>query len=139
MAVQLLSQQLIQHWMGAVCVEETDSAVLDVMELWVREWITVVTVVERIVNVLRLDFIIKLDCNTHIWDCTVFSISSFSPYSYIHTCRGEAIILKLNYPINYNLSGDEKIQSTPLDRVTSVRGHFAPIKQRILLTENALY
>ena len=31
------------------------------------------------------------------------------------------------------------IQSTPLNRVTSVRGHFAPIKRRILLTENILY
>ena len=30
------------------------------------------------------------------------------------------------------------IQSTPLNRVTSVRGHFAPIK-RTLLTENILY
>ena len=32
-----------------------------------------------------------------------------------------------------------EIQSTPLNRVTSVRGHFAPIKQRTLLTENVLY
>ena len=31
------------------------------------------------------------------------------------------------------------IQSTPLNRVTSVRGHFAPIKRRTLLTENILY
>ena len=32
-----------------------------------------------------------------------------------------------------------KIQSTPLNRVTSVRGHFGPIKRRALLTENILY
>ena len=31
------------------------------------------------------------------------------------------------------------IQSTPLNRVTSVRGHFDPIKRRTLLTENILY
>ena len=30
------------------------------------------------------------------------------------------------------------IQSTPLNRATSVRGHFAPIKRRTLLTENIL-
>ena len=32
-----------------------------------------------------------------------------------------------------------KLQSTLLNRVTSVRGHFAPIKRRTLLTENILY
>ena len=31
------------------------------------------------------------------------------------------------------------IQSTPLNRATSVRGHFAPIKRRTLLNENILY
>ena len=31
------------------------------------------------------------------------------------------------------------IQSTPLNRATSVRGHFASIKRRTLLTENILY
>ena len=31
------------------------------------------------------------------------------------------------------------IQSTPLNKATSVRGHFAPIKRRTLLTENILY
>ena len=32
-----------------------------------------------------------------------------------------------------------QLQSTPLNRVTSVRGHFVPIKRRTLLTENILY
>ena len=36
------------------------------------------------------------------------------------------------------VSGLDIIQSTPLNRVTSVRGHFAPIK-RTPLTENILY
>ena len=31
------------------------------------------------------------------------------------------------------------IQSTPLNRATSVRGHFGSIKRRTLLTENILY
>ena len=31
------------------------------------------------------------------------------------------------------------IQSTPLNRATSVRGHFDSIKRRTLLTENILY
>ena len=31
------------------------------------------------------------------------------------------------------------IQSTPLNRATSVRGHFDPIKRRTLLTENIFY
>ena len=36
--------------------------------------------------------------------------------------------------------GEKKdIQSTPLNRVTSVRGHFDPIKRRTLLTENIFY
>ena len=34
------------------------------------------------------------------------------------------------------LSNTLQIQSTPLNRVTSVRGYFDPIKRRTLLTEN---
>ena len=34
---------------------------------------------------------------------------------------------------------DIYIQSTPLNRATSVRGHFGPIKRRTQLTENILY
>ena len=32
-----------------------------------------------------------------------------------------------------------EVQSTPLNRATSVRGHFDPIKRRTLLPENILY
>ena len=38
-----------------------------------------------------------------------------------------------------NLFNQRLIQSTPLNRVTSVRGHFGPIKRRTLLTETILY
>ena len=38
-----------------------------------------------------------------------------------------------------SLSSTKIYQSTPLNRVTSVRGHFDPIKRKILLTENLLY
>ena len=42
-----------------------------------------------------------------------------------------SLLLKLDYCLY--------IQSTTLNRVTSVRGYFAPIKRRTLLTENILY
>ena len=50
--------------------------------------------------------------------------------------------VKLRLKVKYRITDIElklSIQSTLLNRVTSVRGHFAPIKRRTLLTENILY
>ena len=53
-------------------------------------------------------------------------------------CIGSLIDRKLDR-FKLILAVETIIQSTPLNRTTSVRGHFGPIKSRTLLTENMLY
>ena len=61
--------------------------------------------------------------------CSFFNQFIKDIYIYLHT----------DIHINRVLIVRIYIQSTPLNRVTSVRGHFAPITRRTLLTENILY
>ena len=57
--------------------------------------------------------------------------------SYDSTNKGKVLNGYIQIISRYPLK--KYIQSTPINKVTSVRGHFDPIKRRTLLTENILY
>ena len=64
----------------------------------------------------------------------------YKAYS-LHAAASSWYVNRLTKPLfpTWSISVVLIIQSTPLNRVTSVRGHFAPIKRRTLLTKNILY